>query len=142
MPVQIGWLDANGHPTLRIRVAGTHPTAVAETDAIIDTGFAGFLMLPIQQALPLGLALYGTGDYLLADGSMVINYLAEGTVTILPPPVDGESARPSDAVPESMTGTVVLCGESALVGMEFLRGLRRPLLLGSVVMLVDEDRQP
>src|ERR1039458_4418194 len=59
-------LDDNGHPRLTIRVSGTNPTASAVVEALIDTGFTGFLMLPIAQALPLGLALYGTGNYTLA----------------------------------------------------------------------------
>src|ERR1035438_4514014 len=77
MSIQIGYLDDNGHPRITIRVSGTHPTASAVVEAMIDTGFTGFLMLPIAQALPLGLALYGTGNYTLADGSSVTNFLAQ-----------------------------------------------------------------
>lgn len=146
MSVQIGYLDNNGHPKLTIRVSGTHPTANAIVEAMIDTGFTGFLMLPIAQALPLGLALYGTGNYTLADGSTVTNFLAEGTVTIMPPTVSPVSPSsmlgpPTTAgiQPESMHGTVVLGGDGPLLGMEFIRGLDKLLLVGKVVILVDNS---
>src|ERR1039458_1600308 len=103
MSIQIGYLDSNGHPRLTVRVSGTHPTAHAVIEAMVDTGFTGFLMLPIAQALPLGLALYGTGNYTLADGSSVTNFLAQGPVTVLTPtvvPVIGVSTTaPTPAPP-------------------------------------------
>jgi predicted aspartyl protease len=74
MSMQMGYLDRNGHPRVTIHVRGTHPTEFIEIDVLLDTGFAGFLMLPITPALPLGLALYGTGDYSLADGSPITHY--------------------------------------------------------------------
>jgi predicted aspartyl protease len=130
----IGFLDGNGHPRVTIRVSGTHPTAFTEVDAMIDTGFTGFLMLPIALALPLGLALYGTGDYILADGSPISCFLAEGTV--------GIQAASHPPVLEPVTGVVVLAGEDALLGMEFVRGLQKWLVIGSAVMLADPDSVP
>ncbi len=117
---------------------------------MIDTGFAGFLMLPIAQALPLGLALYGTGDYSLADGSSISCFLAEGTIEIRPPSqvpnanIDAPLSfdTPPALQPESVTGVVVLGGDGALVGMEFIRGLKKWLLVGSVVLLLDEVSIP
>ena len=132
MPTRIGYLDDNGHPRVSIRVTGTHPTAFAEVDAMIDTGFTGFLMLPLAQALPLGLALYGTGDYILADGSPVSCFLAEGTVEIRQSP-------PASGVTEPLTGAIVLGGDGALLGMEFIRSLGMWLVIGPEVMLADES---
>ena len=86
MPLQTGYLDSEGHPRLRIRVSGTSPNAFVDVDALIDTGFTGFLMLPIVQALPLGLVLTGTGYYTLANGETVTNFLAQGTIAIPPEP--------------------------------------------------------
>jgi len=41
--------------------------------------------------------------------------------------------------PESVTGVVVLGGDDALVGMEFIRELKKWLLVGSAVLLIDDD---
>jgi hypothetical protein len=151
MSTQIGYLDRNGHPRVTIHVRGTHPTEFLEVDALLDTGFAGFLMLPIGQALPLGLALYGTGDYSMADGSPITCFLAEGTIEIRPPsqsPTDTSPAMPPFAAPfsavepERVTGAIVLGGDDALLGMEFVRALKKWLLVGSVVMLIDDHLIP
>ena len=133
MPTQVGWIDDNGHPKLKIRVNGTHPTAEAFVDALIDTGFTGFLMLPISVALPLGLPLYGTGDFVLADGQTVTHYIAEGSVTIAPP----SEGMVDELVPETCRGSILLGGDTALLGMEFLRSLNKLLLVGAVVLLMD-----
>ena len=145
MSVQVGYLDGDGHPRVTIRVRGTHPTEFAEIDALLDTGFTGFLMLPIAKALPLGLALYGTGDYNLADGSPISCFLAEGTAEIRPPSgvatVTPRTPQPANPImqPETVTGVVVLGGDDALVGMEFVRALKKWLLMGSAVFLIDDD---
>jgi len=105
---------------------------------MIDAGFTGFLMLPIAQAFPLGLALYGTGDYVLADGSPISCFLAEGTAEIrAPSQSSGESS-----IMEPVTGVVVLGGDGALLGMEFIRSLKKWLFVGSAVMLADETAIP
>lgn len=96
MSALTGYFDANGHPTLTIRVAGTHPTTCLDIDALIDTGLTGFLMLPLLSALPPGLALYGTADYTLADGSSVTNFVAEGTITVPATTPPGDSASGPD----------------------------------------------
>jgi hypothetical protein len=122
-----------------IHVRGTHPTQFLEIDALLDTGFTGFLMLPIAKALPLGLALYGTGDYNLADGSPISWFLAEGTVEIRPPSPTADRDPTIQPETEIATGAVVLGGDDALLGMEFIKALKKWLLVGSVVMLIDED---
>jgi predicted aspartyl protease len=150
MSTQIGYLDENGHPRITIHIRGTHPTEFVEVDALVDTGFAGFLMLPIAQALPLGLALYGTGDYTLADGSPISCFLADGAIEIRPPSrssnVNVDSPIPFDTTPvmqpETVTGVVVLGGEDPLVGMEFFKGLKKWLVVGSIVLLLDEASIP
>jgi predicted aspartyl protease len=149
MSTQIGYVDENGHPRVTIHIRGTRPTEFVEVDALVDTGFAGFLMRPIAQALPLGLVLCGTGDYSMADGSPISCFLAEGTIEIRPPSpskfqdaaIGAPLAFAASSVMqlESVTGVVVLGGDDALVGMEFIRGLKKWLMVGSAVLLIDED---
>lgn len=123
MSLQVGYIDKDGHPKLKIKVEGTNPGVAAEIEAMIDTGFTGFLMLPIALALPLGLVLMGTGDYCLADGSLITNFLAKGKVTV------------GATVGEQVEGIIVLAGDDPLVGME--SSLDKLLLVGKVVVLVD-----
>ena len=138
MSAQIGYVDPNGQPRLTIRVRGTHPTQFAELDAFVDTGFAGFLMLPITLALPLGLVLYGTGEYNLADGSLISCFLAEGTIEIRPPFESPAAASTAPAQPaNSVTGAIVIGGDDALLGMESIRRLNKWLLVSSTVALID-----
>ena len=82
MPIQLGFFDSAGHPRLRIRVRGTNPNQFTDEEALLDTGFTGFLMLPIAKALPLGLVLVSTGNYTIANGSSITSFVAKGTVTV------------------------------------------------------------
>lgn len=141
MSIQIGYIDSDGHPRLTIRISGTDPKNFIETDALIDTGFTGFLMFPFAEAVPLGIMPAGTADYELADGSKLTNFVGTGTVTICPPanPPAGMPApeAPTLMQPETVTGLVVLCGSGALVGMGFLKSLDKYLVVGEVVCLID-----
>lgn len=53
----------------RIRVIVTGIRRETSFDAIIDTGFDGYLCLPVQIAIQVGLELYGAQVSELADGS-------------------------------------------------------------------------
>ena len=85
MPIHLGFIDSVGNPRLRIRVRGTNPHHFSDEEALVDTGFTGFMMLPVARALPLGLVLLATGDYTIADGSTINSFVASGTVTVGPP---------------------------------------------------------
>ena len=126
-PIQIGYLDKIGHPSLKISVHGIHADLKEDFEAMIDTGFTGFLMMPIMSALPLGLTLMGTSNYTLADNSTSAKLLAIGTVTFNE---------------EAVSGVIVLesnqCG--LLLGMDFLRRAKKSLIVSiNGVVLVDED---
>jgi hypothetical protein len=145
MPTQIGYIDSDNHPRLTIKIIGTGSSI--EADALIDTGFTGFLMLPMIQALPLGLVLKGVASYTLADGSKKPMLLAEGTVVVRPPSQSsGGSAPPGPLAitlqEESILGVVTLGGDEPIVGMEFLRALDKWLLVGRTVALFDHASFP
>jgi hypothetical protein len=96
--------------------------------------------LPIAQALPLGLVLCAESEFALADGSLVTNFIAKGKVTTRPPTDSHTQAQP--AAPETVEGFIVLGGEGALLGMEFLRSLDKWLLVGKAVFLIDTSELP
>jgi len=89
----------------------------------------------------LGLVLVGTADFELADGSMITNFLAKGNVTIRPPTVTTSvpSAAVTSAESETVEGIIVLGGNGAILGMEFLRSLDKLLVVGKIVALVDDS---
>jgi len=98
-----------------------------EFEAMIDTGFTGFLLMPLVSAFPLGLTLLGTSSYTLADGSASPKLLAQGTVTL-----DGQET----------SGVIVLetnqCG--LLLGMAYLRAAKRTLIVSEThVSLLDQE---
>ena len=132
MGTKIGYLDKNGHPNVKIKIWGMAAQFAQEFDAMIDTGFTGFLSMPLTAAFPLALTLFGTTSYTLADGSISPKLLGYGTVEL-----QGEQAQ----------GSIVLEPNSAglLLGMEFLRGLNKALVLSpknGVVLTDDPDPDP
>ena len=126
-PIQTGYLDKIGHPNVKITVHGISADLKQEFEAMIDTGFTGFLMMPLVSAFPLGLTLLGTSSYTLADGSTSPKLLALGTVGL-----DGQET----------SGVIVLetnqCG--LLLGMAYLRSAKRTLIVSdNSVTLLDQD---
>lgn len=129
VPLWTGFFDKSGSPALKITIEGPFGNGV-EFDAILDTGFTGFICMPLLRALPLGLMLYGTTSVELADGSTSTKLTAKGMAS-----VEGESK----------VGVVILepTANDILVGMAFLRSFEKALFVTqSVVFLVDESRTP
>ena len=55
-----GWLDAQGCPFTRIAVFPEgRPATAKDFDALIDTGFTGFVQIPHRAAIAIGLAALG-----------------------------------------------------------------------------------
>lgn len=130
MTAWTGYLDNAGSPRLKITLRGVWEGVNQELDAIVDTGFTGFLSMPMVDAFPLGLVLYGTTTTILADGSTSYKLMAVGTASV------GQ---------ESNVGIVLLnmgSGPSAvLLGMEFLRIFNKSLfLIKDTVILVDSPK--
>ncbi|MGA7219058.1 MAG: hypothetical protein WBX38_12115 [Candidatus Sulfotelmatobacter sp.] len=129
MALKIGYLDASGHPHVKVRIWGLSEQFAQEFEAMIDTGFTGFLSIPITAAFPLALTLFGTTNYELADGSISPKLLGWGTVAL------GD---------EQAQGTIVLESKSSglLLGMEFLRKLNKALIVGSSGVALVDDQPP
>jgi clan AA aspartic protease len=69
-----GAIRETGTPTLRLRVIGKGGSEVT-VEGIFDTGFDGFLCLPIPLAVSLGLELLDVTRTELADGTVMENEL-------------------------------------------------------------------
>ncbi len=64
-----GTITRAGSPIVEIRLLGRKAQTTIE--GILDTGFDGYLCLPIIVAVPLGLELIDVADSELADGTVV-----------------------------------------------------------------------
>lgn len=115
-PAESGYLSKSGSPALKISIWGVDRQFAKEFEAIIDTGFTGFLSMPLMQAFPLGLILFGTTKVVLADGSTDTKLTALGTVGL------GAASK---------MGVIILEPGSSeiLIGMEFLNQFERTLLV-------------
>lgn len=103
-----GSFSQNGRPVFAIEVYGHSPEWKIPVEAVLDTGFSGFLDLPLEYCLRAGLILTSTATYTLADNRPVSVLLCLGTVTVGKKKVIG---------PISINMT----GRQALLGIDFLR---------------------
>jgi predicted aspartyl protease len=103
---------------LKISLCGAARQVSKDFEAIVDTGFTGFLAMSMVEAFPLGLILTGASRTILADGSDANDLTALGTVVV------GNEER---------VGTVLLsAGAGAiLVGMEFLTTFEKTLIVST-----------
>ena len=89
MLIQTGYFDKIGNPCLKFHLAGVHHDIPGlEFEAVIDTGFTGFLVLPMVQAFPLGLPLHGTTSATLAK--LKVARKAGQPVSFTPEYADGD----------------------------------------------------
>ena len=129
-PVTIGYFDKSGNAVIKIVIRGAYQAFSREFEAIIDTGFTGFISLPLTAAFPLALILFGTTSVTLADNSTAYKLTAFGFAAL-----EGEEAG----------GIIILepNGAEVLVGMDFLRKLKRAFLLSERrVLLIPEEEIP
>lgn len=116
MPTWTGSFNKSGSPTIKFKLGGPLPNSEQEFEGIVDTGFTGFVSMPIVNAFPLGLLLAGTTSVTLADGKAAPLLTATGIVKI------GD---------QSEVGVVLLQGGAAdiLLGMDFLGKFGRILFI-------------
>ena len=77
-----GHFDSLGNPCLKFHLCGVaHEEPGLEYDGIIETGFTGFIQLPLQHAFSLKLPLEGTASYTLADGTQTACLIALAKTT-------------------------------------------------------------
>lgn len=126
--LRAGYFDQQGNACLELHICGVkhEPPGVA-FEGIIDTGFTGFIQLPLSNAISLALPLEGTQTTILADNSTAVVLTALARVTL---------------ADRTEFGVVLLSGTSneILVGMDFLRRFDRALVVSKKlgVILVDE----
>jgi len=112
-----GILEGSNRPKIKIEffgLLGREATAL-EFDAIIDTGFSGAVSIPITKALPLGLMLFSTASFTLADGRKENTFLCKG------------SARLEEQEKEVVFSLTE--GNEILLGTEFLATFKAKLIL-------------
>lgn len=106
-----GIVDQNREATIRL-VVGNTDTQRQVIDAVIDTGFTGFLTLPLAVLTTLNLRAYSREEGTLGDGSTCVFDVYSGLIIW-----DGEFRRIDINASEA----------SPLVGMSLLYGYRMQL---------------
>ena len=126
MPARDGVLR-RGHPFVEITVSADGKTAKAKYTALIDTGYSGFVSIPLMAATMLGLRAQTTACYELANGKQsepiphALGYACvEGDIYV--------------------QGLIAFSGNSsAIVGVDFLTRCGHMLFMSSKgVMLLNE----
>jgi predicted aspartyl protease len=126
MPTLRGSLDSGHCPTIAIAVsASDRPSEFF--DALIDTGFTGFVQLPVRRARELGLAPRAASEIQYADGRIDTILLSWARVVL------GIDAQEGFVHLQRGSNEVI-------VGVEFLRAFRKTFILSitpGLVLLVD-----
>jgi len=116
-----GRVDQNCEATIRL-VVGNLNSQRQVIDAVIDTGFTGFLTLPLTIITSLDLRLYGREEGTLGDGSICIFDVYSGLIIW-----DGEFRR----IDVNASETSPLLGMSLLYGYQ----MRLDAIEGGMVMI-------
>jgi len=74
----VGYFDDKGNPIVKITIGGRR--LAQETEAFLDTGCSGYLVLPISIAIHLGLELIGIQGVEYADGKVINELVYEVVV--------------------------------------------------------------
>ena len=127
MPDWVGSIDKTGSPFINIALVG--PQSSQKFRALVDTGFSGFALLPLQAAIEVGLEPKTEIPIRFADGSRHLKSSIQAHISV------------ADEIKE---GTVLLepSSKEAIIGMEFLREFGRVLFVHpnrGVVRLFEQE---
>lgn len=132
MATLTGHFDKTGSPRIKIKLRGVSHDSAKEFEAIIDTGFTGFVSISLIDALPLGLVLAGVAMATLADGSDSQKLTASGTAIL------GGEEKPGVFLLNMGSGPV-----DVLIGMALLRTFDKTLYVHrNTVALMDSPANP
>ena len=128
--VTIGHYDQDGNACVHLHICGTkHEHPRVRYEAVIDTGFTGFIQLPLSYAIALSLPLEGVQKVALANYSTLMMLTALADVTL---------------ANRTETGVILLSQSSntILLGMDFLGRFDRILMVSKKVGVVLLDESP
>ncbi len=110
-------ITENYSPEVTIEITGVKGNK--SLVAVVDTGFTGFLQIPLSVGIACNLRLWGTSTSRLADGSAVKNLECVGEI------------RFAD---KKLFSTISLSegGEDCLLGMQFLNELKMDFTVSPV----------
>ncbi len=132
-PTWIGRFDRNHIARLDFTLQGLSGQASVPFEGIIDTGFTGFVQIPINMGAALGFLTppLTVGKTPLANGSVQQVLLKQAHVTVQSETRDGLCHIPLS--PQ----------RPVLIGMDFLRRIERALVISKgVVILLGEAEMP
>ena len=117
----------NETPLIKVSLSGDSSKQPTEFTAVVDTGFSGFVSIPILQALRIGVQPSpATAFVTLADGKTQVRTLGDIWVTI-------DNQKEGELAILEPTSTEIL------IGMDFLRAFKLALFVTSAsVVLIDE----
>lgn len=113
----------NGDPYIDVEVS--NPLGwKSKLKCLIDTGFSGFLSIPILQAFPIGLILHTTSSVTLADGSKSAKLTCLGAAHL-----DGDAK----------VGLILIepASDVVLLGMDFLRKFNKRLVVDPIAGIIE-----
>lgn len=109
-----GAIDNYGQPKIQLAISGMRTEI--KTLVVIDTGFNGYICVPVELAIQLGLELYGREEIQLADGSIKNELIFKGSVML------GDEQRPVEIIltnsQQALLGTRLL--EDKRLTIDFL----------------------
>lgn len=104
-------ITENYSPRVPVEVLGSVHGNVKEVVAIVDTGFTGFMQIPLAIGIACNLNLWGIQSFKLADGKLIKNIECFGKIRF---------------AGKELFGNITLSetSEDCLIGMQFLQELK------------------